>query len=151
MSERESIVEQDIWERKYHLALERMERDERDYRELEAGLRRLGLRLAALARGQDSSVDALLDRMNHELKGTPSAAVLDDLLAKLSHAVTALDHTVQDREAAAPVARQDETSTVEALRGDIARLQELLAAVSTRLGDMTRYLAAELESSDGGD
>src|SRR6187402_2792743 len=84
-------LEQDIWERKYHLALERMERDERDFRELEEGLRRLAVRLAALARGQGTDVDHLLDRLNEALRGSPTPALLDALLDSLTEAVAGLD------------------------------------------------------------
>ena len=178
-------MEQDIWERKYHLALERMERDERDSRELEAGLRRLGLRLSALARGQTPHIDRLLDRLNDELKASQGAVVLDALLAELSEAVATLDmaaideapvqaagvkwtdtpvetaeeaveavvevHSDVEVAVAAAVETLPPGDTVDALRADIARLQDLLAAVSTRLGDMTRYLAAELERTDTSD
>jgi diguanylate cyclase len=158
-------VEQDIWERKYHLALERMERDERDFRELEEGLRRLAVRLAALARGQGTDVDHLLDRLNEALRGSPTPAVLDALLDSLTEVVAGLDSlpaAVNDdavvpadtaADAPAPVVVVDEVDgvMVEALRADIARLQDLLAAVSARLGDMTRYLAAELERDDAAD
>ena len=159
-------VEQDIWERKYHLALERMERDERDFRDLEEGLRRLAVRLAALARGQGSDIDSLLDRLNEALRDSPQPALLDTLLESLSEAVAGLDRlppAVNDDAPAAPViavadpapppALQEDGEVVASLRTDIARLQDLLAAVSSRLGDMTRYLAAELaygEATAGG-
>jgi diguanylate cyclase len=161
-------VEQDIWERKYHLALERMERDERDFRDLEEGLRRLAVRLAALARGQGSDIDSLLDRLNEALRDSPQPALLDTLLESLSEAVAGLDRlppavnddapatppvAVAAVEAPAPPALQEDGKVVASLRTDIARLQDLLAAVSARLGDMTRYLAAELaygEAAAGG-
>ncbi|MET4675705.1 MULTISPECIES: GGDEF domain-containing protein [unclassified Luteibacter] len=161
-------VEQDIWERKYHLALERMERDERDFRDLEEGLRRLAVRLAALARGQGSDIDSLLDRLNEALRDSPQPALLDTLLESLSEAVAGLDRlppavnddapaappvSVAAVEAPAPPALQEDGKVVASLRTDIARLQDLLAAVSARLGDMTRYLAAELaygEAAAGG-
>lgn len=161
---------QDVWERKYHLALERMERDERDFRAIEEGLRRLSVRLAALARGQGTDIDRLLDRLGEALRGAPSADVLESLLDALAEAVTGLD---QLPPAVNDDARPDETpavpgiptlddpgaaddrgptgdhgATVDALRADIARLQDLLAAVSMRLGDMTRFLASELEGDD---
>ncbi|WP_285405550.1 GGDEF domain-containing protein [Luteibacter sp. ME-Dv--P-043b] len=161
-------VEQDIWERKYHLALERMERDERDFRDLEEGLRRLAVRLAALARGQGSDIDSLLDRLNEALRDSPQPALLDTLLESLSEAVAGLDRlppavnddapaappvAVAAVEAPAPPPLQEDGKVVASLRTDIARLQDLLAAVSARLGDMTRYLAAELaygEAAAGG-
>lgn len=155
-------VEQDIWERKYHLALERMERDERDFRELEEGLRRLAVRLAALARGQGTDVDRLLDRLNEALRGAPTPALLDALLDSLTEAVAGLDRlpaAVNDDavvavDPAAPVVDAEgavDGPMVDGLRADIARLQDLLAAVSARLGDMTRYLAAELERDETND
>src|SRR3954465_7666047 len=84
-------VEQDVWERKYHLALERMERDERDFRTLEEGLRRLVLRLAALARGQSTEADRLLDRLGDGLRQASAPDALDPLLDALAEAVSALE------------------------------------------------------------
>ncbi|NID15925.1 GGDEF domain-containing protein [Luteibacter yeojuensis] len=133
-------MEQDVWERKYHLALERMERDEREFRAVEELLRRLSLRLAALVRPAGGDIEALLERLTSELRGTPSPASIEPLLEALAEAVTRMD------EALPPDAGVD-AATVEALRADIARLQDLLAMVSARLGDMTRYLAAELEEA----
>ncbi|WP_052191383.1 GGDEF domain-containing protein [Luteibacter sp. 9133] len=154
-------VEQDIWERKYHLALERMERDERDFRDLEEGLRRLAVRLTALARGQGTDVDRLLDRLNEALRDSPNPAVLDALLDSLTEAVAGLDRLPPAVNDDAPVATLVATEAladapvaddmVGSLRADIARLQDLLAAVSARLGDMTRYLAAELDHGDATD
>ena len=151
-------VEQDIWERKYHLALERMERDERDFRDLEEGLRRLAVRLTALARGQGTDVDRLLDRLSEALRDSPDPVLLDTLLDSLTEAVAGLDRLPpavnDDAPAATLVATESSIDApvdgdmVESLRADIARLQDLLAAVSARLGDMTRYLAAELEHGD---
>lgn len=139
-------LEQDVWERKYHLALERMERDERDFRALEEGLRRLALRLATLARGQGDELDRLLDALGDDLHRRPSLAVVEPWLDALAEAVTRLDNPVAPAHA--------EVANVDELRADIARLQELLAAVSVRLGDMTRYLSVELDrtgsSAEGG-
>ncbi len=138
-------MEQDVWERKYHLALERMERDERDFRALEDGLRRLALRVAALARGQGDDLDRLLDRLGAELRHVPALEAIEPLLDALAEAVTQLDTPAPP---ASPA-----SGDVDELRADIARLQELLGAVSLRLADMTRYLATELDqagSDEGG-
>ncbi|MET0937563.1 MAG: hypothetical protein ABWX83_16340, partial [Luteibacter sp.] len=97
-------MEQDVWERKYHLALERMERDERDFRDLEEGLRRLAVRLTALARGQGTDVDRLLDRLNEALRDSPNPAVLDALLDSLTEAVAGLDRLPPAVNDDAPVA-----------------------------------------------
>lgn len=139
-----SCLEQDVWERKYHLALERMERDEREFHALEEGLRRLALRLAALARGHDDELDRLLDRLAAELRHVPSLGALEPLLEALAKAVTSSDDLP-------PAGRDPDAASIDGLRADIARLQELLAAVSLRLGDMTRYLAVELERTGVGD
>src|SRR6187402_1535419 len=204
-------LEQDVWERKYHLALERMERDERDFRTLEEGLRRLVLRLTALARGQSAQADRLLDQLGDGVSLASDPDTLDTLLGALAEAVTALEprpaqtphavigapesvlpaaavdtapeatealrqvlyHVVlmpalagrvdalhaalgQARDAAAfsSVARSlaDLVNLQrDSLRHDIARLQDLLADVSGRLGDMTRYLESETEHVATGD
>jgi diguanylate cyclase len=159
-------VEQDIWERKYNLALERMERDERDFRAIEESLRRLVLRLTALARGQSDAADRLLDQLGDGLKHAASPAELEPLLDGLAEAVAALDarvageaatrepsetsEPVEPVEAAGTAAALDDTEAVAALRADVAKLQDLLAEVSGRLGDMTRYLVAELEDATAG-
>lgn len=113
-------MEPDVWERKYHLALERMERDEREFRAVEAVLRRLALRLAALARPAGGDVETLLERLTAELRGTPSPESIEPLLDGLAEAVTRMD------EASSTDARAD-AATVDGLRADIARLQDLLA------------------------
>jgi len=204
-------VTQDVWERKYHLALERMERDEQDFRKLEEGLRRLVLRLSALARGQSASADRLLDQLGDGLGIASDPDALDPLLDALAEAVTALgqrperapEHVTDATESPPPVPAVDvvqeatealrqvlfhvvlmprlagrvdalhatlgqarDTAALssvargiaevvnlqrESLRRDIAQLQELLADVSGRLGDMTRYLVAESEHVAAGD
>lgn len=197
-----NALEQDVWERKYHLALERMERDESDFRRLEEGLRRIVVRLAALARGQSAEADRLLDRLGDDLRHASEPETLDPLLDGLAEAVAALEPRVTAATAAVDVEesasdaspdsaiaavleeilgrivlaptlaiRADELRTAlaraqgsdavtsaahdladlvnlqrEALRQDIAQLQDLLADVSGRLGDMTRYLVAETEN-----
>jgi diguanylate cyclase len=188
-------LEQDVWERKYHLALARMEADERDFRRLEDGLRRLVLRLAALARGQSPEADHLLDQLGDGLRLASDPGALDALLDALADAVTALesrpaaavDAVQEAREALrqvlfhvvlmpalagrvdalhAALGQASDTAAISSaargvadlanlqrnsLRHDIAQLQELLAGVSGRLGDMTRYLVAETEHVAAGD
>lgn len=196
MSDGDGMVH-DVWERKYHLALERMERDERDFRRLEEGLRRLVLRLTALARGQSAQADRLLDQLGDGLSLASDPDALDALLEALAEAVTALEqrpeptpqhdgvqeatealrqvlfHVVlmpvfagrvdalhatlgQARDMAAISSAARGVADVvnqqrNSLRRDIAQLQELLADVSGRLGDMTRYLVAEAGNVGAGD
>jgi diguanylate cyclase len=188
-----------------------MERDELDFRRLEEGLRRLVLRLAALARGQSVEADHLLDQLGDGLSLASDPDALDALLDALAEAVTALEqrpeptpprvtetlasappvpvvdvvreatealrqvlfHVVlmpslagrvdalhatlgQARDTAALAAAARGLADVvnlqrESLRRDIAQLQHLLADVSGRLGDMTRYLVAETEHVVVGD
>jgi diguanylate cyclase len=155
-------VELDIWERKYNLALERMERDERDFRAIEESLRRLVLRLSALARGQSDAADRLLDQLGEGLREACSPEALEPLLDGLAEAVAALEPRLVEAPAAAiaaipadepapavveAVPSAEDAEAIAALRTDVAKLQNLLAEVSGRLGDMTRYLVAELEDA----
>ncbi|WP_052697665.1 GGDEF domain-containing protein [Luteibacter yeojuensis] len=162
-------MEHDVWERKYNLALERMERDERDFRAIEESLRRLVLRLSALARGQSAAADRLLDQLGEGLREACEPERLEPILDALAEAVAALDARAPalaeavappgaggTTEAAgaepAPVAeaaatRAEDAEAIASLRADVAKLQNLLAEVSGRLGDMTRYLVAELEGA----
>jgi diguanylate cyclase len=153
-------VELDIWERKYNLALERMERDERDFRAIEESLRRLVLRLSALARGQSDAADRLLDQLGESLRQACDPAALEPLLDGLAEAVAALEpRVVAASEVAAGVVdappadalpNEEDAAAIAALRADVAKLQTLLAEVSGRLGDMTRYFVAELEEATAG-
>lgn len=142
-------MEHDVWERKYNLALERMERDERDFRAIEESLRRLVLRLSALARGQSDAADRLLDQLGEGLRESCEPARLEPILDALAEAVAALDGRVAANDAPpiAPIASVEDAEAVASLRADVAKLQNLLAEVSGRLGDMTRYLVAELEAA----
>lgn len=156
------MEQHDIWERKYNLALERMERDERDFRAIEESLRRLVVRLAALARGQSEKADRLLDQLNEGLRHAVTPDALEPLLDGLAEAVAALDARVPDvpdvpdvpapqvPEAASEPIEAADSEAVKSLRADVAKLQSLLAEVSGRLGDMTRYLVAELEDTTAG-
>jgi len=209
-------VAQDVWERKYHLALERMERDEHDFRVTEEGLRRLVLRLAALGRGQSEEADRLLDHLGDGLRHASIPETLDPLLDALTEAIAALERQsplpiepAHDVPQAAAVVDPIPTQEIDAcrvatdalrqvlltiammpalagraddlhavlgeardpeaiasaaqgladlvnqerasLRHDMAQLQDLLAEVSGRLGDMTRYLVAETEHIATGD
>jgi diguanylate cyclase len=188
-------AEYDVWERKYHLALERMERDERAWREAEETLRRLVVRLAALSRGQHPEADDLLDRLAAHLRDGADPGTLESLVEALADIVSTLEpapapgvepgnppatpgveplrHVLLSvlsspsltAEAAALRAQLDAASGTDALmqaaealaalvnrqrdalRADIASLQALVAEVSGRLGDMTRYLAAEADEA----
>jgi len=144
---RRDDLDEGIWERKYHLALERMERDEEASRAVGDVLRRLSLRLAVLVRGDGGELDELLDRLTTELRGSPSPATVEPLLERLAEAVTRLDAAPPG---AARASDTTEDAVVDALRADVARLQELLGTVSARLGDMTRYLAGERDEADAG-
>ncbi|UPG85144.1 GGDEF domain-containing protein [Luteibacter aegosomatis] len=134
-------MEEDVWERKYHLALARIESDERDFRRVEDTLRRLATRLAMLARGQGDESDRWLDRVGEQLRGAVVPENVDALLEALAGIVVALD---TPRDASDP-------ETVTALREDIARLQGLLAELGPRLQDMLRFLAGGLSDVDDGD
>jgi hypothetical protein len=67
-------LEPDHFERKYHLALERMEREEASFRQLEEQLRRIASRLLLLARGRDDALDGLLERVNWATRWRGSTA-----------------------------------------------------------------------------
>lgn len=134
-------LEGDVWERKYHLALARMESDERDFRRVEDTLRKLATRLAMLARGQGDESDRWLDRVGEQLRGAMVPENVDALLEALAGIVVALD---TPRDASDP-------ETIAALREDIARLQGLLAELGPRLQDMLRFLAGGLSDEDDGE
>jgi diguanylate cyclase len=84
-------LEPDHFERKYHLALERMEREEASFRELEEQLRRIASRLLLLARGRDDALDGLLERVTDAVRRSSAGAGLSPLVDELGDAVARLD------------------------------------------------------------
>ncbi|TCV91651.1 diguanylate cyclase [Luteibacter rhizovicinus] len=138
-------MEQEHWERKYHLALERMERDERDFRVLEEGLRRLVLRLAALARGQGDEADRLLDRLGDGLRQASSPEALDPLLDELADAVAHLDRSA--RPLPDDALDHPDPPGVEALRVILQRI--VLLPAFTERGDRLRAALAEVRDAQG--
>ncbi len=113
-------LEQDHWERKYHLALARMEGDERAFRSLEACLRRLVSRVGLLGRGQSAETDALLERLAQAIREDAPAEVLEPFLSALGEAISRLDASATQPLAATPVADAD--GAAEILRQVLLRI-----------------------------
>jgi diguanylate cyclase len=135
-------LEQDHWERKYHLALERMERDEQVFRSLEACLRRLVSRVALLGRGQSAETDTLLDRLAGAIRDDASAEVLEPFLAELGEAISRLDAGAAQPVAAIPVI--DAGGAAEMLRQVLLRI----VLVPALAGHAVELRAALAEATD---
>jgi diguanylate cyclase len=134
-------LEQEHWERKYHLALERLEQDEYAFRALETCLRRLVSRVAILAHGRDGDTDRLLDRLAEAMRQSATEDVLDPLLTLLGEAVARFDPDTRQATAAPAV---DSDRGAEALRQLLLRIV-LIPVLAERAVDLR---AALVEARD---
>jgi diguanylate cyclase len=112
-------LEKEHWERKYYLALETLERDEKTFRALEECLRRLVSRLAILARGHGTQTDGLLDQLTDAMRQVAPVEAMDPLLVPLADAINRLD---PEGRAAPRAPAADNESGLEALRQILLRV-----------------------------
>ncbi len=79
------------WRAKYRTAIDKLESDSKAWRQLEDVLRRLVRRLCIAARGADSHLDDELKVVAGAVGTGSTADALEELLARLTTAVTAVD------------------------------------------------------------
>ena len=131
-------MEPDHFERKYHLALERMEREEASFRQLEEQLRRIASRLLLLARGRDDALDGLLERVTDAVRRSSAGAGLAPLVDELGDAVARLDGTPRPASSAGPAIGPP---WPEALRETLLRVV-LIPSLAEEAVDIRARLAA---------
>lgn len=115
------------WRKKYFDSLESLEREQQQFRALEAALKRLAGRLCTAGLGQSPRLDEQLKRLQTAIRRDVSTEELDKLTPALSDAIQSLD----DSKAPLPVPETTPVNAPLAL-GD-ARVRALISALLNEL------------------
>lgn len=92
-----TAAETDDWRRKYLESIRSIEREERQFRDLEKVLRRLVGRLCVAAHGQSPRLDEELRRLGEAVRNNADAQALEDLSPRLIVAVNEIDQLAATR------------------------------------------------------
>jgi diguanylate cyclase len=87
-----TVTETD-WRKKYFDSLESLEREQQQFRALEASLKRIAGRLCTAALGQSPRLDEQLKRFQNAIRRDVSTEELDKMTPALSDAIQSLDDT----------------------------------------------------------
>jgi diguanylate cyclase len=117
-----TVTETD-WRKKYFDSLESLEREQQQFRALEAALKRIAGRLCTAALGQSPRLDEQLKRLQNAIRRDASTEELDKMTPALSEAIQSLD------DSNAPLPVPVETSVT--LHDD--RVRALLSALLSEL------------------
>lgn len=133
--------EAESWKKKYFDSLGSLENEQKQFRSMEATLKRLAGRLCTAALGQSSRLDQQIRQLQTTLRREASCDELENFTPALTEAIQALDHSAAARPltaanpqaaaAAQPVKAQPEPSG-EGLVDD-ARVRAILAAMLAEL------------------
>jgi diguanylate cyclase len=117
-----TVTETD-WRKKYFDSLESLEREQKQFRALEAALKRITGRLCTAGLGQSPRLDEQLKRLQAALRRDDSIADLDQLTPALSEAIQSLD----DSNAPLPIPEVTPVAVVD------DRVRALLSALLSEL------------------
>ncbi len=120
-----TVTETD-WRKKYFDNLEALEREQKEFRALEAALKRIAGRLCTAALGQSPRLDEQIKRLQTAIRREVSIEELDELTPALSEAIQSLDDSV------APLPIPQQTPAAPAAHAD-DRVRALLAALLSEL------------------
>lgn len=123
-----TVTETD-WRKKYFDSLESLEREQQQFRALEASLKRIAGRLCTAALGQSSRLDEQLKRLQNSIRRDVSTEELDKMTPALSEAIQSLDDTNAPLPVPAPNTLNDERvrAHLSALLSELKRDSELAA------------------------
>jgi diguanylate cyclase len=121
-----TVTETD-WRKKYFDGLESLEREQRQFRALEAALKRIAGRLCTAALGQTPRLDEQLKHLQNAIRRDVSIEELDQMTPALSEAIQSLDDSL----APLPIPEATPMTAPVALRDD--RVRALLSALLSEL------------------
>lgn len=137
-----TVTETDNWRKKYFDSLESLEREQKQFRALEATLKRMAGRLCTAALGQSPRLDEQLKRLQNAIRRDVTIEELEKITPALSEAIQSLDDSV----APLPVPEVTPVAPVAAPVNDV-RVRAILSAL---LGELRRdpALVAQAEALD---
>ncbi|MEX1827880.1 diguanylate cyclase [Luteibacter sp. CQ10] len=141
-------LDNELWEGKYHEAVERLSREEAQWRDAESLLRQLVGCLSRAVHGAHDQLDSHIERLTGALDGPLSAAELTDVVHGLSEAIDNLGarpHPSEHR--AIPIVRQ-RTEHGSSVQSALSRLVDRII-VLPKLADRANDLRHDV--ADAGD
>ena len=115
-----TATEADNWRKKYFDSLESLEREQQQFRALEAALKRIAGRLCTAALGQSSRLDDELKRLQSAIRRDITTEELDKLTPALSDAIQSLDDSAAPLPLAATIAAPAAKATAAGATAAIA-------------------------------
>lgn len=143
-------LDNQVWESKYHEAVERLTREEAQWRTAESLLRQLAVCLGRVAHGAHDQVDPHIERLSTALGGPTEPLVLEPLVNDLSEAIQGLGarpRGVND-ERSIPITRPQRTEHGSSVQSSLSRLVDRIV-VLPRLADRANDLRHDV--ADAGD
>ncbi|NID17499.1 diguanylate cyclase [Luteibacter yeojuensis] len=143
-------LDNQLWESKYHEAVERMTREEAQWRTAESLLRQLVGCLGRVAHGAHDRVDPHIERLSAALSGPMEPLALEPLVNGLAEAIQALGEqpiaTYQERSIS--IGRPQRTEHGSSVQSSLSRLVDRIV-VLPRLADRAHDLRHQV--ADAGD
>jgi len=143
-------LDNQLWESKYHEAVERLTREEAQWRTAESLLRQLVGCLGRVAHGAHDQVDPHIERLSAALSGTMEPLSLEPLVNELAEAIEGLGarpRGVND-ERSIPITRPQRTEHGSSVQSSLSRLVDRIV-ILPRLADRANDLRHDV--ADAGD
>jgi diguanylate cyclase len=143
-------LDNQVWESKYHEAVERLSREEAQWRTAESLLRQLVGCLGRAAHGAHDQVDPHIERLSGALQGPMDAMTLEPLVNGLSEAMNNLGARPRGTHAerSIPITRPPRTEHGSSVQSALSRLVDRII-VLPRLADRANDLRHDV--ADAGD
>jgi diguanylate cyclase len=127
-----AATDDENWRNKYFDSLRSLESEERQFRALEAALKRIAGRLCIASLGQSSRLDEEVRKLQGVLRGDVNSDALEQLTSPLTEAIHALDHSTAAPATAAKAGPVQSDSPNKDIAGD-ERIRVILAALLAEL------------------
>lgn len=143
-------MDNQLWESKYHEAVERLTREEAQWRTAESLLRQLVGCLGRVAHGAHDQVDPHIERLSVALNGTMEPLALEPLVNGLAEAIEGLGARPRgvDDERSIPITRPQRTEHGSSVQSSLSRLVDRIV-ILPRLADRANDLRHDV--ADAGD
>lgn len=143
-------LDNQLWESKYHEAVDRLTREETQWKTAESLLRQLVGCLGRAAHGSNDQVDPHIERLSAALHGPMDAMLLEPLVNDLSQALDRLGERPQNaiEERSIPITRAQRTEHGSSVQSALSRLVDRIV-VLPKLADRANDLRHDV--ADAGD
>lgn len=143
-------LDNQLWESKYHEAVDRLTREETQWKTAESLLRQLVGCLGRAAHGSNDQLDPHIEQLSSALHGPVDAMVLEPLVNDLSQALDRLGERPQNavEERSIPITRPQRTEHGSSVQSALSRLVDRIV-VLPKLADRANDLRHDV--ADAGD